>query len=345
MEERQGIGPVLDTSLRGEVPRAITVKGASVEKVGFVGLGNMGGGMAGNVLRAGYALVVHDVRAEAAHALVARGAQAAGSPAEVARLAEVIVTSLPGPPEVEAVAVGGQGLLEGIRPGAVWIDTSTSRPTLIRQLEPRFRARGAHVLDAPVSGGKTGAETRNLAVMVGGERAVYERVKPILDAIGDKVFYAGAIGAGCVCKLVHNMVGHSVRQAVAEAMTLGVKAGVEAEAVWECIRRGALGRMHYLHEGMPKTVFRNAYDPPTFSLALARKDVALATELGREFGVPMPMTNLAEQIAITAMNRGWGGLDHNVVFRLQEEAAGVEVRAPQVDPVRAARFIRTHPEA
>jgi 3-hydroxyisobutyrate dehydrogenase len=196
-----------------------------------------------------------------------------------------------------------------------------------------------------VSGGKSGAASRNLAVMVGGERAVFDRVRPVLEAFGDKVFYAGAIGAGSVCKLAHNMVGHSVRQAVAEALTLAVKAGVEAEAAWECIRRGALGRMHYLHDGMPRTVFRGRYDPPSFSLALARKDIALATELGREFDVPMPVTNLAEQFAIEAMARGWGDLDNNVVFRLQEEASGVEVRAPQVDPDRAARFISTHPDA
>ena len=313
--------------------------------VGLIGLGNMGGGMAGNLLAAGYSLVVHDVRPEIVGGFVARGARAAVSAAEVAGSADVTLTSLPGPREVEAVGTGPGGILEGIRPGGVWVDTSTSRPTLIRSLEPRFRAKGAHVLDAPVSGGKTGAATRNLAVMVGGDRKVYERVKPVLDAIGDKVFYAGAIGAGSVCKLVHNMVGHSVRQAVAEALTLGVKAGVEAEAVWECIRRGALGRMHYLHEGVPKTVFRGAYDPPMFALSLARKDIGLATELAREFDVPMPMTNLAEQIAIEAMNRGWGGLDNNVVFRLQEEAAGVEVRAPGVDPARAARFITTHPDA
>jgi 3-hydroxyisobutyrate dehydrogenase-like beta-hydroxyacid dehydrogenase len=316
-----------------------------VETVGFIGLGNMGGAMAQNLATAGYPLVVHDVRAEATRALTARGARAAGTPAEVARLADVTLTSLPGPPEVEAVATGPAGLLDGMRAGSVWVDTSTSRPTLIRALESRFRAKGIHVLDAPVSGGQTGAQSRNLAVMVGGERAVYERVRPILDAVGDKVFYAGAIGAGSVCKLVHNMVGHSVRQALAEALTLGVKAGVDAEAVWECVRRGALGRMHYLHEGLPRTVFRGAYDPPTFSLALARKDIGLATELAREFAVPMAMTTLAEQIAIEAMNRGWGGLDHNVVFRLQEEAAGVEVRAPGVDPARAARFITTHPEA
>jgi len=316
-----------------------------VDTVGLIGLGNMGGGMAANLLKAGFPLVVHDLRPDLVRDFVARGARAAAAPADVARAADVTLTSLPGPKEVEAVGVGPGGVLEGIRAGSVWIDTSTSRPTLIRQLEPRFRAKGAHALDAPVSGGKTGAATRNLAVMVGGDRKVYDRAKPVLDAIGDKVFYAGAIGAGSVCKLVHNMVGHSVRQAIAEALTLGVKAGVETEAVWECIRRGALGRMHYLHEGMPKTVFRGEYDPPMFALSLARKDIGLATELAREFDVPMPMTNLAEQIAIEAMNRGWGGLDNNVVFRLQEEAAGVEVRAPGVDPARAARFITTHPEA
>jgi 3-hydroxyisobutyrate dehydrogenase len=312
-----------------------------MKTVGFIGLGNMGGAMARNIGQAGYALVVHDVRAEAARRLAEAGARVAASPAEVARQSEVTITSLPGPPEVEAVA---GALLEGIAPGAVWIDTSTSRPTLIRALEPRFRARGAHVLDAPVSGGKTGAETRNLAVMVGGDRAVFDRVKPVLDAFGDKVFYAGAIGAGSVAKLVHNMIGHSVRQALAEGLTLGVKAGVEVEALWECVRRGALGRMHYLHEGLPRTVFRGQYAPPMFALALARKDIGLATELAREYQVPMPMTTLAEQIAMEAMNRGWGDEDNNVVFRLQEEAAGVEVRAPHVDPARAARFITTHPD-
>jgi 3-hydroxyisobutyrate dehydrogenase-like beta-hydroxyacid dehydrogenase len=316
-----------------------------VDTVGLIGLGNMGSGMAGNLLKAGYPLVVYDLRPDAVRDFAARGARAATSVAEVARSADVTLTSLPGPPEVEAVATDPGGLLEAMRPGAVWIDTSTSRPMLIRRLEPRFRARGVHVLDAPVSGGPAGAATRNLAVMVGGDRAVYDRAKPVLDAIGDKVFYAGTIGAGSVCKLVHNMVGHSVRQAIAEALTLGVKAGVEAESVWECIRRGALGRMVYLHEGLPKTVFRGAYDPPMFALSLARKDIGLATELAREFDVPMPMTNLAEQIAIEAMNRGWGGLDNNVMFRLQEEAAGVVVRAPGIDPARAARFITTHPDA
>ena len=316
-----------------------------METVGFIGLGNMGGGMSANIQKAGYPMVVYDLREEAAKPLLEGGASLANSPAEVASLCDITLTSLPGPREVESVSTGPEGVLEGMKPGGIFIDLSTSRPTLIREIEPRFRQKGCHVLDAPVSGGKSGAASGNLAVMVGGEREIFDRVKPVLDAFGDKVFYAGEIGAGSVAKLVHNMIGHGVRQAIAEGLTLGVKAGVEAEALWECIRRGSLGRMSGLHEGIARTVFQGEFDPPSFALELSRKDIGLATDLGREFNVPMPVANLAEQIAIQGMNRGWGGRDSSVTFLLQEEQAGVEVRATGVDPVRAGRFISTHPEA
>ncbi len=315
-----------------------------METAGFIGLGNMGAGMAGNIQKAGYPMVVFDIREAAVRPFLEEGARLANSPADVARQADVVLTSLPGPAEVEEVSLGAEGVLEGIRPGGVLVELSTSRPTLIREIEPRFRQKGAHVLDAPVSGGKSGAASGNLAVMVGGEREIYDRVKPLLDAFGDKVFYAGSIGAGSVAKLVHNMIGHGVRQAIAEGLTLGVKAGVDPEALWECVRRGAVGRMSGLHEAIPRTVFRGEFDPPSFALSLARKDVGLATELGKEFNVPMPVANLVEQIAIQGINRGWGDLDNNVTFLLQEEQAGVEVRSPHVDPDKAARFITTHPD-
>ena len=316
-----------------------------METVGFIGLGNMGSGMSRNIQKAGYPMVVYDIREEVTRPLLEGGARLGSSAAEVAGLSDVTFTSLPGPKEVEEVATGPHGILEGIREGCTYVDLSTSRPTLIRQIEPKFREKGAHVLDAPVSGGKSGATTGNLAVMVGGERAIFERIKPILDAFGDKVFYAGSIGAGSVCKLVHNMIGHGVRQAIAEGLTLGVKAGVEAEPLWECVRRGAIGRMGGLHEGLALTVFRGQFEPPGFALALARKDIGLATELAREFNVPLPFASLAEQIAIEGINRGWGEMDNNVTFLLQEEQAGVQVRAPQVDPAKAARFITTNPDA
>ena len=315
-----------------------------MESIGFIGLGNMGGGMSLNIQKAGYPMVVYDLREEVTRPLLEGGARLANSPAEVSSLSDVTFTSLPGPKEVEAVATGVDGVLEGIRPGSIYVDLSSSRPTLIRELEPIFRQKGAHVLDAPVSGGKSGAASGNLAVMVGGDREVFESIKPILDSFGDKVFYAGGIGAGSICKLVHNMIGHSVRQAIAEGLTLGVKAGVEPEAVWECMRRGSLGRMRVLHEGLVRSMFRGEYEPASFALNLAYKDISLATELAREYDVPMPMTTLAEQIALQAMNRGWGDQDSSVTVVLQEEQSNQEVRAPHIDPDRAGRFISTHPD-
>ena len=314
-----------------------------METVGFIGLGNMGKGMAGNLQKAGYPMVVHDLREEVTKPFLERGARLASSPAEVARLCDVTFSSLPGPKEVDLVATGKEGVLEGIREGCVYVELSTSRPTLIRQIEPKFRQKGAHVLDAPVSGGKSGAATGNLAIMVGGDKEVFDRVKPVLDSFGDKVFYAGEIGAGSIAKLVHNMIGHSISLAIAEGLVLGVKAGVEPKALWECVRRGAIGRMNSLHERVPRTVFPGNYEP-NFALALARKDIGLATELAKEFNVPMPLANLSEQFAIEAMNRGWGDMDSSVSFRLVEEAAGVEVRAEGVDPNKSSQFISTHPE-
>ena len=196
-----------------------------MESIGFIGLGNMGGGMSLNIQKAGYPMVVYDLREEVTRPLLEGGARLANSPAEVSSSSDVTFTSLPGPKEVEAVATGPEGVLEGIRPGSIYVDLSSSRPTLIRELEPIFRQKGAHVLDAPVSGGKSGAASGNLAVMVGGDREVFESIKPILDSFGDKVFYAGGIGAGSICKLVHNMIGHSVRQAIAEGLNPGGEGG------------------------------------------------------------------------------------------------------------------------
>ena len=316
-----------------------------METLGFIGLGNMGSGMTRNLIKAGYRLVAYDVQKDKLDSLIGPQVEPANSPAEVASAAEVIFTSLPGPDEVKAVAIEGPySVLNGIKPNSVYVDLSTIRPSLIRSFHPLFKDKHAHVMDAPVSGGKMGAVTRNLAVMVGGEHHIYQRIKPILEAIGDKVFYAGQIGAGTVSKLVHNMINHGVRQAIAEGLTLGVKAGVEPELLWECIRRGSLGRMSFLHERIPATVFRDQYDPPSFTLSLSLKDISLATELGKEYMVPMPVASLAEQIAIEAINRGWGASDMNITVRLQEEAAGVGIRAPSVPKDKGAGFISTHPE-
>jgi len=304
----------------------------------------MGSGMSQNIQKAGYPMVVYDVREEMTKPLLENGAALGSSPADVASRCNVVFTSLPGPKEVEMVSKNQEGILEGIQAGTIYIDLSTSRPTLIRELEPIYRAKGAYVLDAPVSGGKTGAASGNLAVMVGGDKEIFEKVKPLLDSFGDKVAYCGEIGAGTIAKLVHNMIGHGVRQAIVEGLTLGVKAGVETEALWEAIRRGSLGRMRVLHEGLPRMAFTGNYEPASFALQLAHKDIALATELGREYNVPMPIANLAEQISVQCLNRGWAALDSSITTVLQEEAAGVQLRA-DIDATKAGKFISTHPDA
>ncbi len=298
--------------------------------IGFIGVGNMGAGMANNIIKGGHALIVHDVRRDAASPLLEQGATWAETPQQVAAQSEITFTSLPGPPEVEAVAVGDTGILAGCRPGSVYIDLSTNAPSLVRRLHAIFQEQGVHMLDAPVSGGVVGARTGLLAVMVGGDEAIYQQVKPVLDAIGDNVVYCGSIGAGSICKLVHNCTAAITSQAITELFTLGVKAGVDAKALWETTRRGAFGRgaggIHRLPESWFAGDFEPDWEKGFFSTQLMRKDVGLATQLAREFNVPMALANLAEQELVEAINRGWGGAPTTKVRLLQENRAGVQVR-------------------
>ena len=308
--------------------------------IGFIGLGNMGGGMAANVLRAGHDLTVHDLRREAATPLLESGASWADTPAELAAACDITLTSLPGPREVEAIALGADGILEGIvggmsegsAEGNVYIDLSTSSPTLIRGIAEDFAAKDISVLDAPVSGGPVGARTGRLAVMVGGDRDVYERVKPALDAIGDKVSYIGPIGSGSIAKLMHNCIGYGLQTIVAECLTLGVKAGVDPEPLFEAISNGSVGRGSSFANTYPNTFLAGNFDPPSFALQLAHKDVSLALELAREYGVPMSVGNIAHQELTSALNRGWADLDSRIAMTLQEERAGnIEVRIAKAD--------------
>ena len=304
-------------------------------KVGFIGLGTMGGSMAYNALQGGHELVVHDIRRESATRLLEAGAVWADTPREVAEASDIVLTSLPGPVEVEAVALGEDGIGQGLTAGKVYLDLSTSTPGLIRKIHQELGARGIEVLDAPVSGGPRGAQTRNLAIWVGGDRAVFDRCRPVLDAIGDKAYYVGEIGCGSIAKLVHNCAGYVIQAALAEVSTMGVKAGVEPLALWQAVRRGALGRRGPF-EGLAEHLLPGNFDPPDFALRLARKDVDLAVAVGREFDVPMRLSNLALMEMTEAINRGWGDRDSRVAMLLQEERAGVEVR---VDPEVLAKAL------
>lgn len=297
-------------------------------KIGFIGLGNMGGPMALNLIKAGHSLTVHDLRREAAEAHLAGGAIWADTPADAARDSELVLTSLPGPKEVEWVCLGGEnGILHGIRRDAVYADLSTNSPTVIRRLHAAFAAKGIAMLDAPVSGGVAGARSATLAVMAGGDEAVFNRVKPAFEGIGDKVTYIGAIGAGSVAKLVHNLIAICSTQLLAEAFTMGVKAGVPADTLLTVVQNSAYGQGMMLKGTMAKMVLRGNFDRVTFALKLARKDLGLATELARELNVPMPMASMVEQDLLEAIVHGLGDKDSSAAFTVQENRAGVKVRS------------------
>ena len=296
--------------------------------VGFVGVGTMGSGMAMNVIKGGHNLIVHDINRDSVTEHLEAGATWADSPKEVAEQSEVVLTSLPGPLEMQAVCTGEDGLLQGLTAGKVYFDLSTNSPSMVRQVAEEFSKKGAHLLDAPVSGGPRGAHSGRLAVWVGGEKDVFDQNKHVLDASGDQVFYVGSVGAGSVAKLVHNCSGYIIQCALAETFTMGVKAGVEPLALWEAVRKGAQGRRGTF-EGLAEHLLPGKFDPPDFALKLARKDVDLAVGVGREFDVPMKLANIALAEMTEAMNRGWEGRDSRVAMLLQEERAGVQVRSTE----------------
>jgi 3-hydroxyisobutyrate dehydrogenase len=295
--------------------------------IGFIGLGTMGRHMASHLIKAGHALTVHDLRKEAAAPHLQLGARWADTPRAVAAASEVVFTSLPGPPEVEAVALGEQGLLSGLAAGHVYFDLSTNAPALVRRLHAVFAERRVHMLDAPVSGGPRGAETRRLALWVGGDEGIFTRYKPVLDAIGDQAYYVGPIGAGSVAKLVHNCAGYVIQTALAEVFTMGVKAGVDPLGLWKAVRQGAGGRRRTF-DGLVDQFLPGTFEPPAFALRLAHKDVTLATALGREHKVPMRLANITLEEMTEALNRGWGERDSRVAMLLQEERAGVDIHVP-----------------
>jgi len=296
-------------------------------RVGFVGLGTMGASIALNAMKGGFALTVHDVRKDAAAPHLKAGATWADSVEDAGRDADVVLTSLPGPKEVKAVA---EGLIKVMRPGTVWFDLSTNSPTVIRELHARFAEKKISLLDAPVSGGPSGAKSGKMALWVGGDKAEFERCRKVLDAVGDQVIYIGPIGAGSVAKLVHNCAGYAMQLALVELFTMGVKAGVEPLPLWAAIRQGALGRKRSF-DRIGDQFLQGKFDPPNFALALAHKDVTLATELAREIGVPMRLANLTYAEMTEALNRGWEKRDSRSYLILQQERAGINIKVPAED--------------
>ena len=293
-------------------------------KVGFIGLGLMGSSMALNLRAKGYEMTVHDLRKEAGAPHLKAGCAWAENARQVAEASDVVFTSLPGPKEVAAIA---EELLAGMRKGTAWFDLSTNSPTVVRELHQRFAAKGIAMLDAPVSGGPAGAKSRQLALWIGGDRAVYDKHKPLLDAIGDEPVLIGPIGAGSITKLMHNCAGYAMNVIMAEVFSVGIKAGIDPTAMWAAARQGAVGRKRAF-DRLAEQFLPGKYEPAAFALKLGVKDVMLATELGRELNVPMRLANLTAAEMTDALSRGWGDRDTRCMMQLQEERAGVKLSVP-----------------
>lgn len=297
-------------------------------QVGFIGLGNMGGPMAGWVRRAGLPLVLHDLRRDAAAPLLEQGATWADSPALLAAQCEVVCLCLPGPPEMQAVTLGPRGILEGVQAGAVCIDHTTNAPEVVRQVGARLQERQVHMLDAPLDGGREGALEGQLTLFVGGEEAVLQRVRPVLDTFSSSVVWVGDLGAGSVTKIVHNALAMSIDLLLAECLTLGAKAGVNVPRLVEAFGQGCIisDNMSFTKR-LPATLFRGDF-AARFALKLAYKDFRLAADLATQHGVPTRLLELCRLELLEAMNRGWGDNDRTRASTLQEERAGVQLRLP-----------------
>ena len=292
--------------------------------IGFVGLGNMGGPMAVNMAKKGHKLTVHDLRKESAIELLEMGADWSDTPKGVVSNNEVVFTSLPVPRDLETVVLGENGIIEGTTGDNIYVDLSTNSPTIIRRIHDECAQKGIKVLDAPVSGGTYGAAAGTLAVMVGGDEETFNQIKPALDAIGSHVVYCGPIGNGMVTKICNNLLSMGIGVLMSEALTLGVKAGMDLETLADVITNSTGGNKR-LADKFPRFLFQGNFEPG-FATALAAKDVRLATDLGREYGIPMELSNLVDQRHVEALFRGWGHEDSDAVAKLQEEKSGIQLR-------------------
>jgi 3-hydroxyisobutyrate dehydrogenase len=294
-------------------------------KVGFVGLGAMGTGIAMNLRKAGHEMLVYDLRRENVQPLVDAGAISVETVSQLGKNVDVVFSSLPGPKEMQEVGLGSDSLIKAMRKGATWFDLTTNSPTVLREVAKRFEDQGINVLDSPVSGKPSGARSGKLAIYVGGPKDSFDKHKALLDSIGDKVLHVGPVGAGNIAKIVHNLVSLVTRLAIAEGLSLGVKAGMDPLDLWHAVRQGVIGRSRTF-DIVADQYLQNKYDPPSFALRLAYKDFTLALDLARELGVPLKQAETAYADYTEALERGWGDLDSRSPMQLVNERAGVKIQ-------------------
>ena len=295
--------------------------------IGFIGTGNIGNPMARNLIKAGHQLVIYDLRPEVMENLLELGAESAQSCAEVASRCSVVFSSLPGPPEIEAAITSADGILAGASPGDIHVDLSSNSITTVRRLAQLESDAGISYIDGPVTGGVPGAEAGTLTVLGSGDADAFERVRPLLDNIGSNVFHLGEAGAGCLFKLLNNVIILCGNQIVQEALVLGTKAGLDPEDLVEKLRLGTARP----YMGLAPYLLGKRFDNPSFTLRLAEKDVSLAIEAARANRVPMPVANAAHQTYLRALSAGLGEQSFLATLQAIEAAAGHEIPTIQIE--------------
>jgi 2-hydroxymethylglutarate dehydrogenase len=294
--------------------------------VGFIGVGNMGNPMASNILKAGFPLIVYDRNPQAMENLLQAGARRAASGREVVEGAEIVLTSLPASPDVEAVYLESGGLVESAKPGMILIDLSSVLPSTPRKIEPQAHARGVHFLEAPVSGGVSGARAATLAIMVGGDPGTLTRAQPVLRAIGPNIFHVGPVGAGNTVKAINNMMASVNALAMMEGVALGVKAGLDPMTIYEVVKASSGGSKAL--ERIPNSLIPRQFEPG-FKVQLMNKDLETFNTIAKELHVPVSFANVAQQYQQMAIAAGLAEQDTSVVMTIIERLAAVEVPHPE----------------
>jgi 3-hydroxyisobutyrate dehydrogenase len=295
------------------------------QQLGFIGLGNLGYHLANSLLRAGFALTVHDLNKEAAAGLLAAGATWADSPQAVAEQVDSIFTCLPSSKAVSAVVSGDKGILAGLRPGGTWIDMSTNDRNETLRLGALAAAKGVNALESPVTGGVHKAAAANITVLVGGDEAVYQAHLPALQAMGNPVLYMGQLGNAAIIKVITNMLAFIHLVAAGEALMLAKRGGLDLAQSFEAIK--ASSGNSFVHETESQVILNGSYNI-NFTMDLACKDLGFAMQLGRDFGVPLDLAGLTEQTFIRARSQYGGSAWSSQVVKLLEDALGTDLRAP-----------------
>jgi 3-hydroxyisobutyrate dehydrogenase len=293
-------------------------------KVGFIGLGVMGKSMAKNVLKGGYELCVSDLNKDAVKELVDMGAVEKSSPKEIAEASDVILLSLPNSAIVEKVVLGDNGVLEGAKEGAVIVDLSSITPKTIQNIARVSAEKGVHVMDGPVSGGAGGAEKGTLTIMLGGSEEVLEKVRPVMECMGDKINLVGDVGAGDTVKLVNNLLLGANMVAVSEALALGVKAGLKPETLYEIISKSS--GSSYALTAKYKNYIAKGNIEPGFMIDLQYKDLQLAIDTAKDLKVPLTIGNMTQQMFEIARAEGFGNKDISAMIRVFEKWNDIKVR-------------------